>query len=242
MFINLFYIELLKYRKSILPWMIVLGGFFPAVVAATMVLNTNPSAEWDTLIITSLNYMNLLAMLLLAVITGYIYTEEYQAKTISILFTYPVSRFRLYLNKFTVLLFITFLIYLILYLSTLGLGLMFLKNAPAAGLLREFIKPGILMVLIYISLIPLTSLISLLGKGTGASAAAGICYLIINFTFNTSNWNVFLPVCIPYTVVMKYFNNSFGLHDIRNMAVTCIITFVSAFIISALYYNKSDVQ
>ena len=48
MFINLIYTELLKYRKSILPWMIVLGGFFPAVVAVMMVLNTNPSAQWDT--------------------------------------------------------------------------------------------------------------------------------------------------------------------------------------------------
>ena len=152
--------------------------------------------------------MNQLALLLLAVITGYIFTEEYQAKTISILFTYPVSRFKLYMSKLTVLIFITFLIYLVLYLSTLGLGLIFMKNTPATGLLLEFSKFGILMVLMNFSLIPLTSLISLLGKGTGASAAAGICYIIINFTFITSSCNVFIPVCIPGAAIMKYFNNS----------------------------------
>lgn len=240
--VNLIYTELQKFKRSVMIWLMLLGGFLPAGTALLLAFGENPVVTWNVLFTNALNCMNQLALILFAVLTGYIFAGEYQERTVITLFTYPVSRFGFFTSKMIVAFLVNFIVYLILCFSTLLLGFIYIKSVPAAELWVQFIKFTVLMALFNSALVPLTSLISMIGKGLVAPVITGMCYVITYVVFIGSKLNVYIPSCIPTVVVMKYFQTgNFGLNGCGDIVITAVITFVAAVIPGALYYSRSDV-
>jgi hypothetical protein len=76
MFPGLIYAELIKYKRTIIPWLIGTGGLLVATTALLLVTTENPQVTWEVLAGKSLNFMNLLSLLLVAVFTGYVFVTE----------------------------------------------------------------------------------------------------------------------------------------------------------------------
>jgi len=240
---GIIYTELLKLRKSIIPWMILLGGTLPAVIALLTVSSESGAPNRDMLFINSLNYMNLISLLLVAVLTGYIFAGEYYGKTINILFSYPIPRLAFFINKTIVTLCSVVFIYITLNVSTIVVGYIYMESIPTADFLYKLLGFSILAVLINFSLVPLTILVSIVAKGAAASTAAGLAYVLTYFCFSNSGYAVYIPVCAPNAILVEYFiSGQIDINDLRNMLVTALITFTLALISSMGYYSRSDVQ
>lgn len=242
MFTALVYTELIKYKRTILPWMIGIGGFMTAGTALLFVSNENSQVSWNALATTSLNCMNILALLLVAVFTGYVFIGEYHENTASILFTYPVSKSKIYVVKYFVVLLLVISLYLIFFLSTILFGFIDIGAFPSLGFFLKFIKLTFLMSIMNFVLVPVTALISMIIKGIGTYILVGMSYFLVYISFINSDYSLFIPTCIPAKLVSNYFISEYiSKADFRGIVIVCAVTFLSTFFIGAVYYSKSDV-
>jgi bacitracin transport system permease protein len=242
MFLELVYTELIKYKRSVVIWIIGIGGFLSAVTALLLVSTENSKVRWEVLIGRGMNIMNLLALLLVAVFTGYVFVTEYQESIISILFTYPVSRFKLYIVKYVVIfLFVNFL-YLIFFLSTMLLGFIYMGEFLSMGLLLKFIKLTFEVSTFNFVLVPITALFSIIIKEMGTYILVGMSYFIVYIGFIHSDYSLFIPSCIPDKLVVNYFSSGYiSKTDFIGIVIVSVVIFSVAFLISAFCYLKSDV-
>lgn len=242
MFTGLVYTELKKLKRTMIPWLIGIGGFLTAGTALLQVSSGSSHVDWGSLAPASLNYINFLALLLVSVFTGYVFTSEYSDGIISILFTYPVSRYRIYAAKHLVIFVLTILLYLVFFLSIMFFGLIYIGRFPAADFLLKLIRLTFLTAAINFVLVPVTALISNLIKGVGTYILVGMGYFVANIVFIDSDYSLFLLPCIPGRLVANYFvSQCMSWEDFRSVVTACTVTFIAAFFAGAVYYSRCDI-
>jgi len=242
MLAGMVYTELLKLKRTILPWIVALGGILPACIALLMVSSENSKVTWELLAVSSLNYMNMSALLLIAVFIGLIFAGEYNTNTISILFTYPVSRFRFYIGKLITILIVVIVIYLVLFISTLAFGIAGVKNFPSGEFLVKFFKFSLVVAVLNFVFVPVTVLACNLVKGVATSVVTGMCYVLVYMCFLGSDSGLYIPVCTPSMIISNSFvSNSINATDSRSIILIAGITFLISFLISAVNYSNSDI-
>jgi hypothetical protein len=222
--------------------MIGIGGFLTAGTALLFVSTENSQVSWNALATTSLNCMNLLALLLVAVFTGYVFIGEYHENTASILFTYPVSKLKIYVVKYFVVLLLVIILYMIFFLSTMFFGFTNMGSFPTMGFLLKFIKLTFLMSVVNFVLVPITALISMIIKGIGTYILVGMGHFLVYISFINSDYSLYIPTCLPAKLVSNFFISEYiSKADFRGIIVVCSVTFLSTFFVGAVYYAKSDV-
>lgn len=242
MFGAILYTEVKKYKRTMIPWLVGIAGFLTAGTAFLLVSAGNSQVSWTAFAARGLNCINPLALLLVAVFTGHTFAGEYSEGVISILFTYPVSRFRLYAAKHLAILLLIVSLYLAFFLSVMFFGLINIGSFPGADLLLKFFKAMALTSGVSFVLVPVTALISNIVKAAGTYLLAGMGYITAYMIFIGSDYGLYLPPCIPDKLAANYLvKQCLGKTDFQWIAVVCTATFLSAFITGAVYYSKSDV-
>jgi bacitracin transport system permease protein len=242
MFTALVHTELIKYKRTVLPWMIGIGGFLTAGTALLFVSTENSQVNWNILAVVSLNCINILALLLTSVFTGYVFICEYHQNTAGILFTYPLSKFRIYLIKYFVILILVTSLYLIFFLSVMLFGFLGIGNFPPVDFLLKFLKIILIMSVMNFVLVPVTALISIIIKGIGTYIFVGMGYFLVYISLINSDYSLFIPTCIPAKLVSNYYISEYiSKSDFCGIIIISAVTFLSAFFIGAVYYSKSDV-
>jgi len=222
--------------------MIGIGGFLTAGTAFLSVSTDNPQVSWSTLATVSLNCINILALLLIAVFTGYIFIGEYHENTVSILFTYPISKFKIYVVKYFIVLLLVLSLYLIFFLSTMLFGFIGIGGFPSIEFLQKFLKLTFIMSVMNFVLVPVTALFSIIIKAIGTYIFVGMGYFLVYISFIDSDYSLFIPPCLPAKLVSNYFISEYiSKVDFRGITIVSVVTFLSAFFIGAVYYSKSDV-
>lgn len=93
---KILYTELLKLKGSKVLWLIPIGAFFPSLLNLFVLLNQNAMGlkmGWMDLFGNNVSMMVLMiGPTLLALLTGYIVSREFQENTINSLFTYPAKK------------------------------------------------------------------------------------------------------------------------------------------------------
>ncbi len=241
MFPGLVSIEIKKCKRTFIPWMILIGGVLTAFIAFMMTSYGNYEKSWANLAAMGLNFVNLLALLLVAVFSGYVFVTEYHESTISILFTYPVSRLKLYVAKYSVILFWVIILYLIFFVSIMGIGFLSMRQLPQTDFLIKFIKLMPLIIISNFVLVPVTVLMSIVIKGIGTYILAGMGYFVAYMSFISSDSGVYMPPCIPDKLAKNYMVMEYmGKADFRAMIIVSAVTFLSAFLIGAVCYCRNE--
>lgn len=234
--------ELIKYKRTIIPWMILIGGLLTSGTAMLLVSTENPQVDWDTFAVRGLNCMNLLALLLVAVFTGFVFVGEYHENIDKILFTYPVSRLKFFISKFFVVFLLDISLYLVFFIFTMLFGLTYIGYFPALKFCLKLIEITLILAVIHFVLVPVTVLVSILIKGVGTYLFMGMGYFMLYISFINSDYSSFIPVCIPDKLVANYFiSEIISRSDIIGIVAVCTITFLSTFILGAVYYSRQDV-
>ncbi len=242
MLFNLIFIELKKYKRTVLPWMIAAGGLLTSGTAIMIASTGNRRVSWETYTVQGFSFMNLLALLLVAVFTGFVFTGESSHNIDNIIFTYPVSRIRFFLAKLIVILLYTILLYLAVLFFEILLGFLVIGSFPGWKIFLKMFEISLILSAANYILVPVTTFITILVKGSGTYLFTGMAYFILYISFTNTDINRYVPVCQPDKLLYGFFSPEIiSGSEIFAIITVCSVTFLSAFIISVNSYTRQDV-
>jgi len=247
---NVIITEFLKLKHSKILWLIPIGAIVPvlmALLSLSQMYNSNdPSAHyWGMLLKTVLVFSNYFSSAILALITGFIFTREYQEITINVLFTYPISRLKFYISKLIVSLFLTTVLFTLSIIFTLISGIVFKYEMFISEFLVIFIKYSLFSILLNFLLVPIAAFVGIKSKTVLSTSALGIVYVMSMLFLNKPEYSVYIPCCIPSLIaslkgyVMGGFLSFTG--DLNKAYITLMISFTASVLIGLVYYKNTDV-
>ena len=241
MFVRLIMAELSKYKRTFIPWVIVLGGLLAAGTAFLQVSTDYSEVTWKLLAQSGFFCMNLLALLLTSIFAGVIFIGEYHEGMSGILFTYPVSRLKLYITKFVAAFLMVISLYIMFFISTMVIGFISIGSFPAREFMEGLIRLTALVIVANFVLLPLTALISLVVKAIGTYILVGMGYFLVYASFNSSDFSTFIPPCLSSKLTFDYLTaQCINKSDYPGIIAVSMVTFFCAFIIGEFYNSKCE--
>lgn len=242
MFLELIPIEWKKYKRTVLPWMVAAGGIFASGVSLLFTATGYAEATWEAVTERGFNFMNILALLLGAVFSGFVFSGENCNHIDNMMFTYPLSRFKFLLSKYIVLLFLLAAMYLTFSAFDLVFGLLYFGGLPEGMLVTKLVSCSLLSAAANFSLVPLTATICLAVRGIGTGVFTGMAYFVTYVSFISTKAGAYIPFCIPDKISMEILGTGILKNsEIHAAAIICVALFLSGFWMSALYYLKHDI-
>jgi hypothetical protein len=233
--------EALKYRRTLVPWLAVSGGVFPAFVALLFLLTGGAAVTWNALAVTGLVFMNMLALLLVAVFAGHAFVSEYHGGRINGLLAYPVPRLLLYVGKLLVLSLPVLCMYIVFLASTAVFGALFVGvRALEQGFALDMLGLVLLAAVVAYALVPLTALVGMVVKNAGGYILAGICYFILFMCFAGSEYGRYITPCVSDALLKAYTSTGrlVSAEDGGMLAVCVAVFFITACIGAAWYARR----
>jgi ABC-type transport system involved in multi-copper enzyme maturation permease subunit len=200
---NLVITEVMKYKRTFLPWMILAGAFSTSLLGMFMGLGSG-DASWKAVMADGFGWLNILSLMIIPILTGHIFGGEYMEGTARVLFTYPIPRWKFYVAKFIVISFGTLCLYISHVLFTFLVG----------SVLTDFVLTSeVIWLSLYLTMIfsltqlvtaPITALICVFAKWSGAAIFAGAGFLALYMAFGRSGLKYFFSMIVSNTVKDSY--------------------------------------
>lgn len=207
---NIIYSEFIKLKKSFIIPLVLLGGlaipsmyFFSYFSVDYVTLRQSTSAK-DILSNINIMQIQILDTILFSLIAGYIFSREYTNKTVSTLYSYPISRFKIVICKAIVVFVLVAIVYflnlsasLITILTTLGMEE--LKNI----FYIEF-KTCLISAILQIFILPLSMFIGMVSENLIIPIIYGVIGTVSSmFLMVTDVWMQLSPFMFP---VMPFYH------------------------------------
>lgn len=244
---NMIYSELIKLKKSFIIPLVILGG----LVLPCIYFISNLDIDYETIkngysamdILGNINLLQLefLNTVLFSLVGGYVFSREYINQTANVLYSYPVSRLKIFMSKAVVIFILICTVYVLNFvgsLITVGtcLGLEEVKKI----FFMEFmtcVTSAILQVLI----IPLPIFIGIISKNIILPAVYGIIGVVMSiFMSFTGLYMQLFPLLLPALPFYHFFRGD----PIDYIAVILSggITFSGSIIGIIFYLRNSDIN
>lgn len=217
--ISLIKMEFLKLKRKNKVLAIIITCLAASATLIPMIYLNKSIKSWYEFNNIALQLINLIANIFLGIITGELYMDEYKNKTINVMFTYPISRTKIYFSKLCIILFYSFFIVLVGILIFTGMGSILNMIQPA---INDTITPKIALNMFILFIV--SGLINTMFS---------ICYSF----FSTVKRSVLLLVlsCILLSNVITHLQN----YILISFALGLVLSFI---VIPILYnWNNKDV-
>jgi ABC-type transport system involved in multi-copper enzyme maturation permease subunit len=239
---NVIITEYMKYKRTFLPWMILSGALSTSILGIFMGLGSGDTS-WNSLMADGFGWLNVLNLMIIPVLTGYIFAGEYMEGTARVLFTYPIARWKFYVAKCIVISFGILCLYIIHLLFTFLAGSIltdFLLTSEVFWLSLYLIM---IFALTHLVTVPITALICVFAKWSGASILAGAGYLALYVAFGRSGLKYFFSMIVSNTIKDSYLIGIDVLtrQELTTIFMTLVITLLVFFPIGMICYIKTDV-
>lgn len=250
--------EFLKLKRSRILLLIPLGGLIPVLLMLLVYMDAKPGSllksyvfGWEYFLDVTLYYTNIICPAFFAILTGYVFTREYQHRTINTVFTYSFSRMKVFAAKVIVIIPLMIATFLLTILFTVAFGSLLTKDRILFDTLLDFFRINMGLVVIHLLLIPGAILVGIIGKNSIAPIVLGILYLLCYALLNKP-FSVYFPGCHPslfatYLATLLGKNHPVMTHyellpDIHTALRVLIFFFAVTFSASIIYYRNSDVN
>ncbi len=240
--LNIIYSEFLKLKKSYILSVSLISGVIMSIfmVLGNLLAGIGMSFEKFVWNIEQMNF-SMLNIILFSLIAGYVFSREFTDKTDSILYTYPISRMKIFISKLITIYILIFLVYFIqcisMYLSY------YIANGivPSSTLIMTDIKANIVSMLFQFLLIPIPILIANISKNIMIPLVYGILSLISSgFIGADSPYAAYIPFMSPHvSVAYFYFPKYINFNHIIISSILCFILFMP---ICIYEFNKKDID
>jgi ABC-type transport system involved in multi-copper enzyme maturation permease subunit len=239
---NLVIIECMKYKRTFLPWMILAGALSTSILGIFMGLGSGDTS-WNSLLADCFGWLNVLSLTIIPVLTGYIFAGEYMEGTARVLFTYPIARWKFYVAKYVVIAFGTVCLYMIHLLFTFLMGSLLTDFVLTVEVFWLPLYLIMIFTLTHFATIPITALICVFAKWSGASILAGVGYGALYVAFGRSELKYFLSMIVSNTIKDSYLIGIDVLtrQELTTIFMVMVITFLVFFPIGMISYIRSDV-
>lgn len=256
---DVIYAEFIKLKRSKILLLIPLGGLIPALFMLVLFGDKNFHNSyangiygWHYFLDVTLYYANIVCPAFFAIFTGYIFTREYQLKTINTIFTYSFSRYKVFVAKLIVILPMILGVFLSSMLFTLIIGKFLDHDTLTMDSFLALLKINMQMVFINFLLIPLAALVSIIGKNIVGPIVLGISHLL-SWVVLDKSYGAYIPGCLPSIMATHFTRSLRGNHPVMyhfnvfhaNVSaayLTLGVISLAALVIAMIYFRFSDVS
>lgn len=242
---KILYAEIMKLKGSKILWLIPIGAFFPCLLNLFILINegaTGFKMSWLDLFGNNVSMMVLMiGPTLLALLTGYIVSREFQENTINSLFTYPANRWQFIFVKTILMLGVTALLFVLDYFLCIAIGWGFISEPFTADIAWATGKSFLFAIVVQFLLIPLVASLAIVGKNLIPAISLGILSVVLSMMAVNWEYAECLPWTAAYMLVASKINPDL-LVDSTTSIITLVITFSVPFIFNLFYYSKMNVH
>lgn len=241
--LNTIYSEFLKLKKTYIIPLIFICGILMTILMflARFITEHDMPFEKYAYNIEQVNFL-MLYTVLFSITTACIFSREFTDMTANILYTYPVSRVKIFISKLIALYIIVFFTYAIEALS-IPISYYFLNGIfPEANLIIKDIKANVYSLFFQVLIIPMPILVANISKNFIIPSSYGILsFILSNLLVNNDSGNLkYIPLTSPY-LSSAYFHNlkDINLNYVLIPAALCFILFLS---IGIYHFNQQDIN
>lgn len=202
--------EYLKFRRSKMLLLAVIANFLPPIVKYLQyIFSKSKGPAGAELYLTSGQELMVLSMLTTVVlVSGFVFTMEYQYNTASYIFTSGTSKASIFTAKLIFLLTVIALLFSVSALSEVLFSCLATGDGVSWSLFLKLLKVTGWYVFSYFLLSIIVVMISVFTKKFVVSAVIALGYIIMIFTFHLKN-NVYIcPFMTPSIVAAKIYGSS----------------------------------
>lgn len=245
--INIVYSEFLKLKRTYLLFLVILAGIFiPGMMYfsgtyADNVQNIDKTSCLNAISNINIFQFEILDIIIFSIICGYVFSREYTNMTAGSLYSYPVSKFKIIIGKFIIILSLIFIVYIINFISTIMFILRIFGTLFIEEVVYMQLKTIVISFLLQIILIPLPSLIACISKNIIIPTVYGIIAAIVSFFMSISE--IYMQLC-PFLLPSLPYYYFYRKDTIDNIAVLLsgTLIFLIPIIIFIYYLMKTDIN
>ncbi|MFK7693145.1 ABC transporter permease [Paenibacillus sp. HJGM_3] len=246
--------EMLKLKHTKMYWLILLGAIPANLVTLSAFLpRVTPEGVRAAIDLQDMFYrqgmtITILAPFMFALMTGYIFSREYQERTINQLFSYPISRLSILLAKLASILLLIVVTSALSCLTVTAAGLVLAFSQPVDfAVVWSGIRMNGLACLLSFGTVPVAAAISMVGKSVIPSTVLGVFTTVVTLLGEMGHGmrGILFPWLMPYWPVRELAQglavsgpNPYVAPGITILAVT----FIASLAFCIVYYEKSEVH
>lgn len=186
--------EVVKLRRSGVPWFLLAAGLLPAI---TNEFYPN-DFSWDRFCLSALLFVNLAGFIVLTPLAGYSVCREYESGTWSALLGSPTPRWKLLLAKYLVFVPQVLATVLLCLAASVSGGILLSGTLPpGGGFLARQLSLSLALSCLHLCMAPAAMLAGILGRRTVGPVLVGLSFLVLYRTFLFTAAGSFVPSCIP---------------------------------------------
>lgn len=234
--------EWLKWRRSRMLWLILLGALLPAVLNFFVEVHNSSDAafQWKGYFGDNLMMMMMLMCpALYALLIGYLFAREFQERTVNNMLTGPYSRNLVLAAKFVIAIPVLGSVLLLAFLLTFGSAFVFTSDLPSASVFWHALGKYGLLLLIEYALVPIAAAVALLWRSYIPAMGLGVFAVISELTIMQSKYIMYYPWSAPLnlldTMNEHYKSTSTGV-------ITMAVTFIVPLLFIVTYFRRADVH
>ena len=254
MILPLYRSELLKLRHTKIYSVVILAAVLGNLVSIFMLLPTlnmsgqNVAASLQEVFYRQGNLITIIGPFVFALIAGYIFSKEYSERTINQLFTYPVSRTKIFFAKLCV---VFFLIIVTVLFSCIAAVIIGAAKASTDTTAVEMILRGITMnlsvCLLSFGTIPLAIAVSMISKSIIPPMVLGTFASLVTLLLEIGHGmkSILFPWTTPYILVREFGSgfSEMGPNPYTGIAFTSLaILFVCTLVFCIAYYSRAEIH
>ncbi|MFT8889189.1 MAG: ABC transporter permease [Ethanoligenens sp.] len=246
--------EMLKLRHTKMFLTVLVPAVISNLVSLLMLLpqvsmsGDKVSANLQAVFYRQGNIITILGPFIFALVTGYVFAREYNERTINQLFTYPVSRIRIFNAKMAVIFTIIVITSLLSCAFAVLIGVAkVLGGYVSFNLILGGIGMNLVACLFSFGTIPLAAAFSLVGKNIIPPMVLGALASMVTLVLELGHGMkaVLFPWATPYYLVREFgegFSETGQNQYIGTALVILSLTFLLSLIFCLLHYSKSEVH
>ena len=241
--LNIIYCELLKLKKSYIILVAVMAGMFMSMLMVLASLVFKEEVQTFEQYSSNLEIPNILLLytILFSLIAGYVFSREFTDKTSSVVYSYPVSRIKIFIGKLITIYMLICLVYLVKVIS-IYLGFYFLNHMlPESSFIISYIKYNIYSLIAQFLIIPIPILITNMIKNLMLPVVYGIFGTIVTIVSSGKmfKFSDYVPLIAPYKLMIKVYLPN--LVDVNYSVISAVLCFVISMTICIYQYTKDDI-
>lgn len=240
--LNIIYSEFLKLKKSYISSIVLISGMIMSIlmIIGNLVAGISMSFEKFACNIEQMNLI-ILNPVLFSLIAGYVLSREFTDKTANILYSYPISRIKLFISKLITIYVLIFMVYSIQGICTSLSYYIANGIVPSYAPIMNYIKANIVSMLFQFLLIPIPILIANTTKNIIMPTVYGILsFITAGFIGSNFAYADYIPLMAPYVSTQYfYFNKDINLNHIIFSSTLFFILFMP---ICIYEFNKKEIN
>lgn len=206
---NAVFTEFLKLRRSRMLLLVVVTGLMPSLVRFLQGVfgKSSNAIDWNWFLTTHREIMVLCVLASVVLVSGFIFSMEYQYKTASYIFTSSVSKIKIFVSKMLSLLAVITLLQVVSAFGDLLFGFLLVKEGIPSNLMLKFVEVIGWYIFAYFLISIIVVMIVVLMKKFVVSSVIVLGYLMMVFPFHLKGNPYICPFMSPTIVASKLFNS-----------------------------------